>query len=104
LCSEQLSKVDRQFSNILDNIEQSLKYESNNGFCPIFINIKQVKSDLPKFYSAFPLTLTEHTYFYENIYINEAMIKLIFNQTLHHSLNYLGIKPKDTYISLNFRL
>lgn len=106
LCSEQLSEVDRQCSNILnniiDNIEQSLKYESNNDFLSNII-IKQVQSDLPKFYSAFPLTLTEHTYFYEKIYVNEAMIKSIFNQTLHQSLNLSWNQNRKIRISASLK-
>jgi hypothetical protein len=82
LCSEQRSEVDRECSNslnnIIDNIELSLKYESNNDFLSNII-IKQIQSDFPIFYSAFPLTLIEHTYFYENIYLNETMVKSIFN-------------------------
>jgi len=76
--------------------------DSYNDFLSNII-IKQVQSDFPKFYSAFPLILTEHTYFYENIYINETMIKSIFNQTLDQSLNLSWKQNRKMRISASLK-
>lgn len=106
LCSEQRSEVDRQCSyvlnNIIDNIEQDFKYETNNDYLSHII-IKQVQSDFSKFYSSFPLIFKEHTYYYENIYVNEMMIKSIFNQSLDQSHNLSWIKNRKMRISASLK-
>lgn len=63
------------------------------------IIIKQIQSDLPKFFSTFPLNLIEHSYFYENIYVDENRIKLIFNQTLGQSYSQSWTQIRKMRIS-----
>lgn len=67
------------------------------------IIIKRVLSDFPIFYSAFPLIFTEHTYFYDNIYINEVMMKSIFNLSLDQSRNLFWIQNRKIRISASLK-
>lgn len=105
LYEEQRTEIDRVCSyvlnDILDTVEVHFQNQQNSIYLSNIIK-KQIKFQISN-YCIFPLNFVNPIFFYKNVYVDKARIKLIFNQTLSQSQNITWSEYRKLRISASLK-